>query len=183
MPGGTGVGEEIRLSVGEIAHLLDVVMKVAEDGHCTPPEAVHRISNILFAERGDDRRRRAVLADYAARIRHVRMKRNALIGAPLFRDPAWDMLLELFAAHENGRKMSVSLLCIASGVPLTTALRQLQRLEDYGLVTRLGDSSDQRRCLVIPTAKAMDGVESVAAALLEQSHAADLFDERQDEAA
>jgi len=177
------VAKEARLSVGEIAQLLDVVTKIAEHGHCTPSEAVQRISSMLSPESGNDRRSRAVLADFAARIRNVRMKRNALIGAPLFRDPAWDMLLELFAAHENGRKMSVSLLCSASGVPLTTALRQLQRLEDYELVTRHGDSSDQRRCFVVPTAKAMASMESVAAELLEQSHAAGVIDEQRDEAA
>lgn len=177
------MGMETRLSVGEIAQLLDVVMKVAQDGHCSPSEAVHRISNILFPKSGARRRSRAVLADYAARIRHVRMKRNALIGARLFRDPAWDMLLELFAAHENGRRISVSLLCSASGVPLTTALRQLQRLEDFGLVTRHGDTSDQRRCFVLPTAKAMAGMESVITAMLDQSHAAAILDEPRDEAA
>jgi hypothetical protein len=34
------------------------------------------------------------------------------------------MLLELFAAHESGRCVSISSLCYASGVPPTTALRQ-----------------------------------------------------------
>ena len=78
----------------------------------------------------------------------LRGRRNARLGVDLFRDPAWDMLLELLAAHHEQRAVSVSGLCFASGVPATTALRYVERLVDEGLIVRSGDYGDQRRSLV-----------------------------------
>jgi hypothetical protein len=165
------VGQESKLSVSDISQLLDVVTQVAEEGQCTPSEAVKRIAGILSPDTACEERDRAKLAEFVAGVRRLRMRRNELIGAPLFRDAAWDMLLELFAAHQSRRRLSVSSLCYASGVPPTTALRQLQRLEKYGLLTRVGDSEDSRRCFVEPTAKAIAGVAMVAGMLLDQSQA------------
>jgi DNA-binding MarR family transcriptional regulator len=94
------------------------------------------------------------------------MRRTELFGAPLFREPAWDMLLELYSAYERGERLSVSALCYASGVPVTTALRQLRQLEKHGLVQREGDPSDNRRYWVIPTARAISGVATAAVTLV-----------------
>jgi DNA-binding MarR family transcriptional regulator len=167
------VGQETRLSVEDISQLVDVVANISEQDQCSPSDAVRRITNILSPDSSNELRDRATLAEFAVRLRRLRMRRNELIGAPLFRDPAWDMLLELFAAHESGRKVTVSSLCYASGVPPTTALRQLQRLEKHGLVTRHGDRKDNRRWYVDPTGKAVEAVASMAAMLLEQSLAVD----------
>lgn len=167
------MGQETKLSVGDISQLLDVVTRIAEQGQCSPSEAIGRIASILSPDSSAEERDRASLVEFVARLRRLRLRRNELIGAPLFRDPAWDMLLELFAAHESGRRVSVSSLCYASGVPLTTALRQMQRLEKHGLLTRHGDSQDNRRCYVEPTAKAVAGIASMAAMLVEQTQAVD----------
>jgi DNA-binding MarR family transcriptional regulator len=83
------------------------------------------------------------------------------------------MLLELYAAHESGRKVSVSSLCYASGVPPTTALRQLARLEKFGLILREGDRRDSRRQFIVPTAKAIQGVSDAVAQLLHYSQILD----------
>lgn len=171
--GGSRGGLESKLTPGEISPLLDVIARIAEEGQCTPSEAVRRITDILSPDSSDERRDRASLAEFVARLRQLRMRRNELIGAPLFRDPAWDMLLELFAAHESRRKLSVSSLCYASGVPPTTALRQLQRLEKHKLVRRTGDSRDNRRWLVEPTPKAIAGIANAAALMLAQSQLVD----------
>lgn len=152
---------------------MDVVSKISEQGNCTPSEAVRRITAILSPESCGRQRKRAALAQFVARMRQLRMRRNELIGAPLFRDPAWDMLLELFAAHEGGRNVSVSSLCYASGVPPTTALRQIHRLEKHKLLVRKGDSQDNRRCYVQPTPKAIAGVASMAAMLMEHTEFVD----------
>jgi DNA-binding MarR family transcriptional regulator len=167
------VGQETKLSVGDISQLLDVVTKIAERGQCSPSEAIQRIAGIFSPDSSPDQRERAALAEFVARLRRLRLRRNEVIGAPLFRDPAWDMLLELFAAHESGRRVSVSSLCYASGVPPTTALRQIQRLEKYDLITRSGDRFDNRRCYVEPTAKAVAGIASMATMMLEQNRAID----------
>ena len=91
----------------------------------------------------------------------------------MFRDPAWDMLLELFVAHQGGRQVSVKSLCHASGVPATTALRHLSLLEKHGLITRDGDAQDNRRWFIHPTDKAINGIARAASLLVENGNAVD----------
>lgn len=78
----------------------------------------------------------------------VRGRRRRFVNGDLFADPAWDMLLELFASLLEQRPVSVSKLCHASGVPDTTALRWIRRLEEEHLVVRTPDASDARRVFV-----------------------------------
>ncbi len=59
----------------------------------------------------------------------ARSDRQALFKTELFADPAWDMLLDLALSEASGRRISVTSLCIASGVPTTTALRRLDDLQ------------------------------------------------------
>jgi DNA-binding MarR family transcriptional regulator len=73
-------------------------------------------------------------------------QRDAFFGENLFADPAWDMLLELYARHVELERIAVSDLCIAANVPATTALRWIVKLERDGLVTRVADGLDARRC-------------------------------------
>ena len=157
------------LSVGDLSRLLEIVTDVVEEGQCTPSQAIERIGQLMIPAPGAGRQDRAALAEFAARLRRVRMRRNEIFGAPLFRDPAWDMLLELFVANERGVCLSVSSVCYASGVPMTTALRQLTRLEEQGLIEREGDRGDNRRCFVRPTARAIAGMERTAAMIFDQS--------------
>lgn len=78
-----------------------------------------------------------------------RMLRRQLIGAPsLFGEPAWDMLIDLFIHHCEGKTVSTSSLCIASGVPMSSALRMIQRLCDAELLSRRADPADGRRFFV-----------------------------------
>jgi DNA-binding MarR family transcriptional regulator len=63
----------------------------------------------------------------------------------LFADPAWDILLELYALECEGRRVSVSKLSVAAGVPCTTTLRWSDKLEADGLVVRFDDPVDGRR--------------------------------------
>jgi DNA repair protein RadC len=60
-------------------------------------------------------------------------------------EPAWDMMIDLFIHEGEGKPVSTSSICIASGLPMSTALRLLQRLCDLGKVTRIADPSDGRR--------------------------------------
>lgn len=77
-----------------------------------------------------------------------RQQRRKLFPEHLFADPAWDMLLDLAAARAEGCKVSVTSLCIASGVPMTTALRWIAALVDEKLVARVEDPADRRRMFI-----------------------------------
>ena len=76
----------------------------------------------------------------------LRMRRR-LIGDEQG-DPVWAMVLELCAARLEDRELSVTSLCLASGLPITTALRRLDELEHDGRIRRNPDRSDRRRVFV-----------------------------------
>lgn len=77
-----------------------------------------------------------------------RKLRNDLFNPEYFADPVWDMMLDLYAAHHGAQCVSVSSLCIASGVPATTALRWIKTLTAEGTFVRARDDSDGRRVYV-----------------------------------
>ena len=87
-----------------------------------------------------------------------RQQRARYFDSALFADPAWDMLLDLTAARLEQKRVSVSSLCIASGVPPTTALRWIGQMIDAGLFLRVCDDSDRRRAFIELTEKAADGM-------------------------
>ena len=74
-----------------------------------------------------------------------RRRRNEVFGEDLFGEPAWDLLLELYAAEITQQRVSISSACIASAVPPTTALRWIEKLEKDGWIGREGDPLDRRR--------------------------------------
>lgn len=77
-----------------------------------------------------------------------RQTRSAAFGADLFADPVWDMMLDLLAARLDGRAVRTSSLCIAAGVPSTTALRWIRELTGRGLFVRVPDPQDGRGVLI-----------------------------------
>lgn len=87
-----------------------------------------------------------------------RRKRADYFGEEFFADPAWDMLLDLTAARVEHRRVSVTSLCIASGVPATTALRWITQLIEAGLFERVEDESDRRRAFIGLTDRAADAM-------------------------
>lgn len=96
------------------------------------------------------------------RQRHLR---NRFFGDDLFADPAWDILLDLTAARGENARVSVTSLCIASGVPPTTALRWISQMTEAGLVERLNDSADKRRAFISLTDRSVDGMSRFFAEL------------------
>jgi hypothetical protein len=73
--------------------------------------------------------------------------------AKIFKDlrlgePTWDMILELYVAECEGHRVDVSGLCLASGVPPTTALRYVDLLFREGHIAKVDDRDDGRRAFV-----------------------------------
>ena len=93
------------------------------------------------------------------RYSRIRASRSKYFGRDLFSDPAWDILLDLYAEHLAGRDVTVSSACIGSQAPQTTALRWLTVLEERGFITRQADPKDGRRIFVSLTAKAIKAME------------------------
>ncbi len=92
------------------------------------------------------------------RIIRQRQLRARFFDGDLFADPAWDMLLDLTAARAEHNRVSVTSLCIASGVPPTTALRWIGQMIETGLLERVEDEADRRRAFITLTDKAADAM-------------------------
>jgi DNA-binding MarR family transcriptional regulator len=101
-----------------------------------------------------------VEAGHVRAIIRARRLRDQYFGSELFADPAWDILLDLFAAQLENRKVAVSSLCIAAAVPATTALRWIKTLTDLGLVVRAADPQDGRRVYIELAPRTAEGVEA-----------------------
>ena len=90
-----------------------------------------------------------VWAEVARSAYRERRRRGEIFADPaLFGEPAWDMLLDLFIAAKERKRLPVTSACIGAAVPATTALRWLTVLEEKGLIMRENDANDARRVFV-----------------------------------
>jgi DNA-binding MarR family transcriptional regulator len=94
-----------------------------------------------------------------------RQARTRFFDAELFGEPAWDMLLDLTAAHGEGVRVSVTSLCIAAGVPATTALRWLTQMVESGIFVRVPDPADRRRAFIVLSDRSLTAMASYFASL------------------
>lgn len=102
------------------------------------------------------------LALRAKTILKFRRDRAKSIPADVMGEPGWDILLELFCQFAGGAAASTKSLALISGVPQTTALRCLERLEVDGLIERHPSTTDRRVTLYELT---KEGVIAVGTAL------------------
>lgn len=110
-----------------------------------------------------------VRAQEVRRVIHRRRLRSKFFGQfggeALFEDPAWDMLLDLFAAELEGTQVSVSSLCIAAGVAPTTALRWIAKMTEMELFIRHPDPADRRRAFMTLSPRASEAMRAYMLAL------------------
>lgn len=75
------------------------------------------------------------LVQLARKLLAGRMLRSKLFPNGIFCEPAWDMLLSLYAQPSGGRR-TVANLAESSGAPISTAVRWIKYLEEQDLVMR-----------------------------------------------
>lgn len=119
-----------------LSKLEDIPPDPLSGGVMPPPNPIH-----LRYGRSDE----PLFVWLAAEEYAERDRRRKFFDADLFAEPAWDILLDLYAAQLSGRKISVTSCCIASQVPPTTALRWIDQMRNSGLIVREQDPGDQRR--------------------------------------
>lgn len=156
-----------HLSPEEVAHLLSSVSALSARMGTSFSEAIRHLIALAQADSRTDARAPRDRREFARRVLRVRQQRNAILGADSFRDPAWDMLLDLYVQDGSSAGTMVSALCIASGVPQTTALRYIYRLEQLGLVQTTDHPTDQRRTMVSLTDNARPRVERLLDMMLD----------------
>ncbi|MCL4672756.1 MAG: winged helix DNA-binding protein [Sphingomonadaceae bacterium] len=163
--------DEDRLSLlrltEQVAEIADRLERLGQQG-LGPDGGAFRFRSPGEGFKGDPSAERALLkrpkpplpdARLVRRIIQQRQLRAKFFDSELFADPAWDMLLDLTAARVEHARVSVTSLCIASGVPPTTALRWIGQLIDAGLLERQQDEVDRRRAFIALTDK---GAEAMA---------------------
>lgn len=83
----------------------------------------------------------------------IRRLRDEILGADLFNDHAWDMMLDLYQAELEGADVTVVSLCAAAQTPQTSGLRIIGNLIERGLLQKRVDAADRRRCFVTLTVR------------------------------
>lgn len=89
----------------------------------------------------------------------ARTARDSALGADLFSDRAWAMLLDLYINGRAQAGIAISVLSHAANVPLTTGTRWIALLERADLVRRGADAVDRRRILVSLTEEGVRKIE------------------------
>jgi DNA-binding MarR family transcriptional regulator len=100
--------------------------------------------------------------DHITSILLVRRARTAILGENLFSDPAWDILLELYAASLGGRSVSVAELVGATETQPSTTVRWVSVLTDRGLVQSAADAARPGRLFVSITGEGLSRMEHLA---------------------
>lgn len=142
--------------VAIVDRLNDIVARIGDP----PSSTVFSLPEASEDERALVRQPRLSLPDprLVRRMINQRRQRNRYLKGVDFADPAWDILLELTAARALHERISVKSLCIASGVPSTTALRWIAELTENGWIERSKDDGDKRRSFVSLTDKGARGM-------------------------
>ena len=120
---------------------------------------------------GDNLLSDQVIAATLRTIIGARGLRNRFFPSQIFADPAWDILLDLARAKLEGQQVSVSSVCIAASVPMSTALRWVKQMTDANLLRRWTDPKDRRRDLIALTEPTADRMREYLA-LVHKSFAA-----------
>lgn len=126
---------------------------------------VASIDVIVSSPSGSTDRKAAV--ELARRTFVARRARGRFVRGAMFGEPAWDMLIALYAS-EGSERQSVTNLTSLSGVPPTTALRWIDYLVDQGFAFRRQHRTDRRISFVEISDKGRENLDAYFSTLLEK---------------
>lgn len=95
----------------------------------------------------------------------ARRARSQFFPSEFFAEPAWDILLDLYAADVGQYRTTVGDLGVGANLPATTALRWIKILEKRGILQRRGDPRDGRRVFAELTDEGRRAMDSLFLAL------------------
>ena len=101
---------------------------------------------------------RVALVEAARGLLSRRRRRALLFGKAMFREPAWEMLISLYAQQDE-QQFTIASLTSHSGAPATTALRWIDYLEKRRLVRREAHPTDARAVYVELTDEAQRSLD------------------------
>lgn len=121
---------------------------VADDKMPTKPLGAWTMSFRSGSPRDDDHSQAIAVRNAEATVRRRMLRKQLLRGSDHFGEPAWDILLDLFIHEAKGQSLSMSALCVTAGIPMSSAMKLIQRMCDDGVLERTPDTTDGRRSLV-----------------------------------
>lgn len=164
-----------RLMLNELQNRTAIVKTVTLTG--ADLQALVQLLRLILVEAGDDIPKLSHetsasfsqdrLLTLARDMLRFRKRRTALFNKSMFGEPAWDMLLALYASSFDGPRHSVGRLGTLSGAPQTTALRWLDYLVMEKLVVRLPNPTDRRSDFVELSDKGRTTLEKYLSETLE----------------
>lgn len=102
------------------------------------------------------------LIESAKLLMHFRRELEKYFPRFTFHDESWDVLLELFLSTAHGEELCVKQVLLSTGMPATSAMRLLERLEGAGLIFKSRSIQDRRQTMVNFTE---EGIQSTASML------------------
>ena len=142
---------QVRLQLEQLATQLDQLAFGALVQHTLNPDA---------PEPTQLSRQRQV--DVLRAIRELDVGRRDMLGPFAEQQPAWNIVAELYECRLANSTVSITSLCLAADVPVSTALRKIESLIEAGYVERTADVADRRR---INAALTESGVQLVLGVL------------------
>lgn len=103
------------------------------------------------------------IGDDAAFIRAliaIRRSRTDHLPRVQMADPAWDILLDIYACQLECRKLPITSVGTLADIPAATAQRWIRKLTQQGMLVRIADPKDRRRAHVSLTPTAWDGMRA-----------------------
>lgn len=150
------IDKSLALATGEVQRQVEIIARaVIKLG-----QRLHRITNQdepaeplpgKSLESADQVKPAIDNAEVVATLRSLissRRLRDRFFQDARFGEPAWDILLDLALAWYENKSVSASSVCIASGVPMSTAMRWINEMVEANLIERWIDPTDGRRNLV-----------------------------------
>lgn len=133
---------ELRSEIDDILRQAPVEERVAL-GRLAHPAPVDRVETAarLYAHR---RRRQSFFNDYPG----------------IFGEPAWDILLDLYAARRDRKFTTVSSASLGACTPTTTGLRWIAELQRLGLIRSQEHPADRRARVVMLTSAAESAMDA-----------------------
>ena len=131
-------------------------------------DVVSRLGDVIVSLDDRPASRPELSINHGAAVRlyqRARRLRDRFFPAELFADPSWDILIDLYAARQTRRPVSVSGACYAAAAPSTTGLRHIALLQAAGLIERTPDPADHRRTFLVLTPKGLDAMRDYLAAV------------------
>ena len=148
---------ELNRLVGAVAgsielmdQALDALMSIVGEGapanDLDPMNCVQRSSG--FGEEPQDAVRRMAMRIRAAQIMKARRLRCGRFASAMFGEPAWEMLLALYAHDWTGARFTSATLANHIGQPSSTGARWIAFLALEELIVREDHPTDRRRVFI-----------------------------------